>query len=325
LATLIYDNLGFAFRKVARLTARGLARVGYRECRLIPIHSLFYEYSYPAVVIYDTKLYERKSRIVRAATRSRLALWLDSPVEPSALNPEHFEGAVHLTTLPYWLREYSRVGVPVHGWVPRPVDYETAVEVSRLPREYVCRDLWSRYGRYVIMVGSDNRVAPSKPPRKGVDAYDAVCAELRGVRCLYVGSWDPRNAVKVSGVGGLGEYSLLRLVRCAEVFVWPSRSEGFGMPPVEAMAVGTVVVSSTAPFNDLVVGVKFDYRDVVVSYCPEVGFPFRLFDYDVRELRSAVEQALEMPEDEKEELRVEGTVRRELFRPDLVALAVTQA
>jgi glycosyltransferase involved in cell wall biosynthesis len=40
----------------------------------------------------------------------------------------------------------------------------------------------------------------------------------------------------------------------AEVFVWPSLYEGFGFPPLEAMACGTPVVSSAAPVMPEVLG-----------------------------------------------------------------------
>jgi glycosyltransferase involved in cell wall biosynthesis len=44
--------------------------------------------------------------------------------------------------------------------------------------------------------------------------------------------------------GYLARTELLALYSAAEVFVWPSLYEGFGLPPLEAMACGTPVVSS---------------------------------------------------------------------------------
>lgn len=49
---------------------------------------------------------------------------------------------------------------------------------------------------------------------------------------------------KVVLVGGLGEDELAALYRAAEVLVYPSLVEGFGLPPIEAMACGTPVVTS---------------------------------------------------------------------------------
>ena len=42
----------------------------------------------------------------------------------------------------------------------------------------------------------------------------------------------------------VGDAELVRLYAEADVLLWPSLSEGFGLPPVEAMACGTPVVSS---------------------------------------------------------------------------------
>jgi glycosyltransferase involved in cell wall biosynthesis len=324
---VIHDNLGYSFRKVAGLLERGLRHVGYTAVSLISIHGLYYVPSGLAIVIYDTKLYERRHRLVRGAVRAKRVLWLDSPASPSTLDPNVYADSCHITTLPYWYREYARHGIPVSGWIPRPVDYDVAVEVSKQPREELCRDLWAKYGRYILTVGSDNVFMPSRPPRKGLDAYALLCEEIRlkhDVRCLYAGNWSLRDAVKVSGLGGLSERDLLKLMRCGEVFVWPSRGEGFGIPPIEAMSVGSIVVSSNAPFNELVVGIKFDYTEEKDAWCPEVGFPFRLFDYNIRDLVDAVDYALSLPEDDKEELRIKAASTRELYRPDLVALALTQ-
>jgi Glycosyltransferase len=250
--SVLYDNIGLSFTKVASLLIRGLESIGYRCVRAVSIHSLFYVPTGLAIAVYDTKLYERKHAYVRGAVRGKLVLWLDSPADPSVINPATLVDGCHVAAHPYWYREYKRRGIPVCGWVPRPVDYDVALKVSEQPREELCRDIWAKYGRYIFTVASDNKIAPSKPPRKGLDAYDRLCEEIKrkhDVKCLYAGNWDLRNAVKVSHLGGLSEYELLRLMRCSEAFVWASRSEGFGLPPIEAMSVGAIVVSSNAPLQ----------------------------------------------------------------------------
>jgi glycosyltransferase involved in cell wall biosynthesis len=54
--------------------------------------------------------------------------------------------------------------------------------------------------------------------------------------------------------GEIDESDKPSLYRLAKVFVWPSLHEGFGLPPLEAMASGTPVVAATASSTPEVVG-----------------------------------------------------------------------
>jgi len=58
----------------------------------------------------------------------------------------------------------------------------------------------------------------------------------------------------VSLLGYVAEEDLPALLSLAEVFVYPSFYEGFGLPPLEAMACGTPVVASNAPCLPEVLG-----------------------------------------------------------------------
>ncbi len=89
--------------------------------------------------------------------------------------------------------------------------------------------------------------------------------------------------------------SLAQHYRHAALFVYPSRYEGFGMPPLEAMALGCPVVCSNAASLPEVVG------DAAVTF--EAG--------DVGALRAAIESALGSPQ--AAELRRRGRERIKLF------------
>jgi alpha-1,3-rhamnosyl/mannosyltransferase len=54
--------------------------------------------------------------------------------------------------------------------------------------------------------------------------------------------------------GYLEDSMRVSLLRASRVFVFPSRHEGFGLPPLEAMAEGVPVVASTAPALQEVLG-----------------------------------------------------------------------
>jgi glycosyltransferase involved in cell wall biosynthesis len=88
-------------------------------------------------------------------------------------------------------------------------------------------------------------------PRKGIDDLLAVWGSLPQPRPRLLLAGDPgwRTRVdRVDGVEVLGFVSRERLrdlYRGARVFIYPSRYEGFGIPPLEAMACGAPVIATT--------------------------------------------------------------------------------
>jgi glycosyltransferase involved in cell wall biosynthesis len=136
----------------------------------------------------------------------------------------------------------SVVPVPVNPLFFQALDPD---EVARARREY------APAGRLILYVG---RLNPYKNP---VSLVKAV-AQLRGrgldVGLVIAGREDsyyhaPEQAARELGIEqfvrrtGYVEISTLRaLLQAADVLVLPSTFEGFGLPPVEAMASGTPVV-----------------------------------------------------------------------------------
>jgi glycosyltransferase involved in cell wall biosynthesis len=60
---------------------------------------------------------------------------------------------------------------------------------------------------------------------------------------------------------------LRALYRSAEAFVYPSLYEGFGFPPLEAMAEGCPVISSNASSMPEVIGDAAEFFDPANSEC----------------------------------------------------------
>ncbi len=129
--------------------------------------------------------------------------------------------------------------------------------------------------RYVLAVGN-------LQPRKNLGRLIAAFAALRAARRTDVGLvlvgkalWresDIFTAVRAHGLeravvatGYVPDADLPALYSAAEVFAYPSLYEGFGLPPVEAMACGTPVLTSATSSLPEVVGdaaLTVDPRDV---------------------------------------------------------------
>lgn len=59
---------------------------------------------------------------------------------------------------------------------------------------------------------------------------------------------------RIVSYGYVNDKYLAKLYRCAEAFVYPSLYEGFGIPPLEAMICGTVVIASNTSSIPEIVG-----------------------------------------------------------------------
>ena len=103
---------------------------------------------------------------------------------------------------------------------------------------------------YIVAVGT-------REPRKGLDvllaAYaDLLAAEPAAPKLVVIGpaGWGPELQIaslppdRVVVPGYLPEDTLRRVVAGARLLAYPSRYEGFGLPPLEAMAASVPVVAS---------------------------------------------------------------------------------
>jgi glycosyltransferase involved in cell wall biosynthesis len=124
-------------------------------------------------------------------------------------------------------------------------------------------------GRFLLNVGSNI-------PRKRLDVLLDVVAAVRGrvpgVRLVQVGGpWPPHLADQIDRLGlgpavtqvrDLTRTQLAELYRRAAAVLVTSEAEGFGLPVVEALACGAVVVASDLPVLREVGGVAVVYRPV---------------------------------------------------------------
>jgi glycosyltransferase involved in cell wall biosynthesis len=150
--------------------------------------------------------------------------------------------------------------------------------------ESACRETLERYQvDYPFLLYAGN-IQPQKNLKRLVEAFAVVQAELEphplynNLRLIIIGDDvaahpDLRRAVirsrmqqRVRFLGFVPAETLRIFYRSAAAFVFPSLYEGFGLPPLEAMAQGTPVVTSNVSSLPEVVG------DAAVLVNPEKIF-----------------------------------------------------
>src|SRR3989441_4146012 len=154
------------------------------------------------------------------------------------------------------------------------------------------RERYQLHDEFVLYAGN---VKPHKNLERLIDAFDLVRKRgLDHLKLVMIGDdiskyTALRRAVHqhqlhkyVRFLGYLPEETLAVMYRLAGVFVFPSLYEGFGLPPLEAMASGTPVVTSNVSSLPEVAG---DAAVLVDPYDPRAiaeGIPRRLTDQALR-------------------------------------------
>ena len=169
------------------------------------------------------------------------------------------------------------------------------------------RERYQLHDRFVMYAGN---VKPHKNLERLIDAfmllrqntgYDDLKLLITGSEILKYAPL--RRAVhrhnlhkSVRFLGYQSEQTLAVLYRLADVFVFPSLYEGFGLPPLEAMASGTPVVVSNASSLPEVVG------DAGVLVNP----------YDVTSIADGIQRVLD-DSDLRDALKTRGIARARSF------------
>lgn len=107
--------------------------------------------------------------------------------------------------------------------------------------------------KYVLYVGT---IEPKKNVKLILDVYEHLCEQFNDIGLVIVGKigWKCKSILKtlrrlmlkkkVVMTGYIPVPDLAVIYRMAEIFLFPSLVEGFGVPPLEAMACGTPVIAS---------------------------------------------------------------------------------
>lgn len=151
------------------------------------------------------------------------------------------------------------------------VTYEACEETHKTSVKY-SQLVLQKYGiikPYLLYVGN---AYPHKNLERLVDAFTEVLKKNSDMQLVLVGKEDffyarlkeyvrNKNFQEILFLGFVPDQDLDALYRYAEIYVFPSLYEGFGLPPLEAMAKGIAVVSSNHPCMKEILGNAAFYID----------------------------------------------------------------
>jgi glycosyltransferase involved in cell wall biosynthesis len=139
-------------------------------------------------------------------------------------------------------------------------------------------------GRYILSVAS---MDPRKNLTKLVEAYQ-MAGIGQEVKLVLAGKTDPifnidlPEEILARSVGYVSDEELSSLYENAAIFVCPSLYEGFGIPPLEAMALGCPVILSDIPVFREIFGEAAHYVDPLDAKSIRDGIVLVLFDESYR-------------------------------------------
>lgn len=141
-------------------------------------------------------------------------------------------------------------------------------------RERILKRYGLSFDRFILFAAT---LEPRKNLQTLLDSFEEMAKQRSDVGLVICGKkgWLFEQSLKrieaLSGrlkikyLGYVSDENLVELYNLAEVFVYPSFYEGFGFPPLEAMACGVPVVTSNVSSLPEVVGdaaLKVDPRDI---------------------------------------------------------------
>lgn len=299
------DYGAYSFIVVGKRIIRGFNVLGYKSIfEINPYMTLTFLSRFNRIIYIGDTFNGLRMGFIRsfALNSVKTVYWTDMVFPLRQLRDEEVkfinEKCVNIATSRYWRDRMVERGLRVDAVVGRPLDSSIISKVLS-EGEHKYRRL---YGRYILTVGKDSSMP--KHPRKGFDRFDEAVGMIKGllrdkgIKVVAVSNWRFKNVDVNIGFGSLSEEEIFRLYRDAILFVFPSRSEGFGLPPLEAMSVKTPVVYTNIPsHNEFTVGIPVETcYERIEEYAPQTGYVWEVWDYDAKALADAILYALDLIE-----------------------------
>lgn len=130
------------------------------------------------------------------------------------------------------------------------IDHGSGGSVQKVTNSAPSDGKWSERGNYLLYVGA---AYPHKRLDLLIEAWKYLAVKYPDLKLVIAGELDvfmkraqtqAKALQHIEFTGRVSDQELARLMQGATGFVFPSSFEGFGLPPLEALAAGTPVVSS---------------------------------------------------------------------------------
>jgi DNA adenine methylase len=206
----------------------------------------------------------------------------------------------------YSKKKFEEAGFKVLGVVHHGIDPEAIEEAKKrvsFGDRYIRDKIGDRSGKIVALTVSNSH------PRKGLAWLNKIASIVHqkdpSIKFLVITEdrgldyfIDNPAVVAVPDFGRLDRSLILSIIASADILVFPSLSEGFGLPVLEAMALGVPVVhAELPPLMEFSVGFTVPVKDVSEFDKSEVGLSGIIYEqhiYDVHEFADVIIQVADL-------------------------------
>jgi len=175
-----------------------------------------------------------------------------------------FKSSLKKSDIRLTVSDYSKIRIAGHYGIDRNSLHITPNAVRKeffedFDKEAVKKEIETKFGakNYLLYV---SRIEPRKNHKIILDVYKKLRLDKKDIHLVFIGNdtLDSKKEMKAinrmkaefpnhfHSYSGLSDEDVLSFYRGAKMFIYPSKAEGFGIPPIEAAAAGITTLCSTA-------------------------------------------------------------------------------
>ena len=217
----------------------------------------------------------------------------------------------------------KEAGINVVDVVPHGVRKDKVAKALRLKAQYK-KKIRSEFGNRVVFA-----CVSSNHPRKNLEGLEKAVALLNEKRkddfvVLMICDAEPEvaNMKLVADMGSLSHEEVLAFMAACDYLVHPSMAEGFGLPVLEANAVGTPALHCNMPplneYSDPQANITWDYESIEyvnLDVLKGGGIEYELHKFPPTAIAEAMSLAIDLKKNNPDEYKERCARARESAAP----------